>query len=204
MPAYYAEELKNIDVAHEFRKPHPLVAQVKYDSAKGILPLLEGVKFKRGDGAYTEKLTEAVIPYEALLTGRVDNTWEQDFSANVSEKDIAVFHFLESSLQNAVFSSRWKDDGVSEPTDSCKALAIELAMLMFNHNSILPVSIAPSIEEGVMLEYLKGEKKLLVEVYNDGDIAGLIRNGSSILKAVDLDEHEEVLRLSSEYKTLLS
>lgn len=201
-PLYDCAATENIDIGRELSRP--VTAHVKFDPQHGIRDLFDGISVRTGSGEITDSTADAVKPFQAILTSTKSNVWENSDSENHSEKDKAVLQLLESYLHNAVFSSRWTDVGISEPTEACKASALSLSMLIYKQLSILPIRIAPSIEEGIMVTYQEENDKMLVEVYNTGEIAGLLRNDTNILKAVDYDNPEDVIALASEYKNLLS
>lgn len=94
------------------------------------------------------------------------------------------------------------------PTDECIAKTKELCHMVYDTHHIIPRSIAPSIESGLMVAYelesihtKPGEWVAYIEVYNDLDICCLINNNikrqivdSSILQSefiVDIVKHLE-------------
>jgi len=101
MLAYYDTTVENIDIATELGKPRPVIAQVKYDENFGIRKLSDGVSFRKGDGTITDTLSDAVKPYEAILTTTINTARVIPTPKSYTEKDSAVLQLLESSLNNS-------------------------------------------------------------------------------------------------------
>lgn len=105
-------------------------------------------------------------------------------------KDIesAILGHIDSMLSLMRFPEKWRLENISEPTSHCKDLAKETAEKLFYKAKLIPFRIAPSVEEGVMLTYYnqKNNKTLMVEVYNDLEIAGIVNQNKTILLSQDI------------------
>jgi len=90
------------------------------------------------------------------------------------------------------FSKKWSDEGIAEPTMTCKVLASNMAKQLFFRESLIPIRVLPSIEEGIMLTYHNPEnsKTLMIEIYNDGDIAGIVNQNKMILICHDVKNED--------------
>jgi len=193
--------------ANEFSSPRPVVAQMKYNPSAGMTGLLDGVTVRIGEGFSCLKFSMTGSSEGVdLLTGAEDGTEKAGWAfaapveSKVDQQEAAVRGLLEAQLADAVFSSRWKDDGIQEPVASCKEKAVSLAMSIYDEFSILPIRLAPSVEEGVMLTFRGSGKSLLIELYNSGEAVGLISEGKVILQAEELEKEEDIASLVALYK----
>ena len=66
---------------------------------------------------------------------------------------------------------------------------------------IEPYRIAPTIEEGLCLNFTNGNEKLFLEIYNDGDIGYIIENSHSktIIENADISPEEIIFLIERFY-----
>jgi len=74
------------------------------------------------------------------------------------EKDSAVAKHLDQMLDSAPFLDEWEINGIQRPSQQCRKNALSLAQKIFKEYFCLPVRIASSIEEGIMLVYFDQNK----------------------------------------------
>lgn len=210
MAVLHRVDLKGIDqtALDSFRQGNPPIAQMKHDSNRGLLNLLDGIEFRKG--GFGEQASFVVTASQTVQTlvrspeestfavSRNDEVVVVEPGADLQKRD-AVHGVLESILSEAVFSARWKQEGIQEPLDGCKERAISSAMSIYDKFSILPIRVAPSIEEGVMVTYRKGDKELFLEFYNSGEAAGLINVRKSILTSEDIEGSDQIDSLVTQY-----
>ena len=63
---------------------------------------------------------------------------------------------------------------VAQPTDECRKLSKEVVNYILNRYTILPSEVAATVEEGIYLAYTNDTRKMVLEVYNNLTIAGLV------------------------------
>jgi len=67
-----------------------------------------------------------------------------------------------------------------------KTNAVMFMRELFVAHEILPVRVAPTIEEGIFLRYKNGYKDLIVEAYNDSDIGLILTEGKKCMYNEDI------------------
>jgi len=95
------------------------------------------------------------------------------------------------------FPQQWIDDGVDQPSKLANEIAFKTAIDIFSEQKLLPSFVRPSVEEGILLTYWNNYKQrsLKVEIYNDGETAGLINQEKEILTCVDIESSEDLKSL---------
>ena len=117
---------------------------------------------------------------------------------NISDEYVvAGMQHIDNMLSIMKFPDKWETEKVAEPTQLCKMLTKDVAISVFYNEKIMPIRVSPCIEEGITLTYYKPEsnRSLIIEIYNDGDIAGLVNQDKTILLSRDIvdDKFEELL-----------
>lgn len=118
------------------------------------------------------------------------------------KKDSAVAKHLGQMLDSAPFLDEWERNGIQRPTQQCREKALSLAQDIFKKYFCLPVRIASSIEEGIMLVYFdqKKARSLKIEVYNSFEIAGLVNQNKSTKLCIDVNNSSDVEHLFQAFK----
>jgi hypothetical protein len=88
-----------------------------------------------------------------------------------------------------VFPENWRQEGVQEPNAIAKENAFATCNIIFRKDGLLPLIIAPTKEEGIFLKYTARNKTLIIEAYNDGDIAAVVS-----------DEDQKIILYSEDIK----
>ncbi len=118
------------------------------------------------------------------------------------EKDSAVAKHLDQMLDSAPFLDEWEINGIQRPSQQCRENALSLAQEIFKEYFCLPVRIASSIEEGIMLVYFDQNKarSLKIEVYNSLEIAGLVNQNKSTKLCIDVNNSSDLEQLFQAFK----
>lgn len=118
------------------------------------------------------------------------------------KKDSAVAKHLDQMLDSAPFLDEWEINGIQRPSQQCRKNALSLAQKIFKEYFCLPVRIASSIEEGIMLVYFDQNKarSLKIEVYNSLEIAGLVNQNKSIKLCIDVNNSSDLEQLFQAFK----
>jgi hypothetical protein len=102
-------------------------------------------------------------------------------------------HFRNRILQ-ARLPAKWILEGVQPPTTECRAKAYEIWQRLYTKFGLLPVRVSASVEGGITLcyEHATNSKRLIVETYNDLEVAALVNDSNRIvssenIKALDFD-----------------
>ena len=86
-------------------------------------------------------------------------------------------HLQQKVFTKLFFPPHWADEGVKKPNIGAKKNAFMLCMKLYKKYNIEPDRILSTKEEGVYIVYdsvdLHGNKSMIIESYNDGEI-GLI------------------------------
>jgi len=73
----------------------------------------------------------------------------------------------------------WLHNRIAAPTDACKKLTLEVCNYIFKTYNLLPAMIASTVEEGIYLQFRKNTKSLVIEIYNDLEIAAIVNDEST-------------------------
>lgn len=77
-------------------------------------------------------------------------------------------------------------EGTQPPNDECKHMAIKTYIHLFKKYKLIPERIAVSCEGGLYFQYEHFEKVLEIEVFNSGEIAGIVSRAEYILYSEDI------------------
>lgn len=76
------------------------------------------------------------------------------------------------------FPRRWEAEGIDRPNMAAKIESFSIIQKLLEEYQLIPISIAASIEEGICITYnnVTGwqDKSLIIEVYNDLEIALIV------------------------------
>jgi hypothetical protein len=86
----------------------------------------------------------------------------------------------EFRINNVKHPDHWLHEGIATPTEDCKKLTLEVCNHIFKTYNLLPTIIASTVEEGIYLRFDKNTKSLIIEVYNDLEIAALVNDAKKI------------------------
>lgn len=102
-------------------------------------------------------------------------------------------HFHNRILQAQLPAKRILE-GVQPPTAACRAKAYEVWQRLYTKFGLLPVRVSASVEGGITLyyEHASNGKTLVVEMYNDLEVAALVNDSKKIvysenIQGIDLD-----------------
>lgn len=90
---------------------------------------------------------------------------------------LAVYSDLRQKILNDLHTPKhWIAEGVQEPNDTAKLHSCMICWKIYIFKDLLPSRIAPTKEDGVYIAYDREEMSLIIEAYNDGDIALIVCN----------------------------
>ncbi len=97
-------------------------------------------------------------------------------------------HFRNRILQ-AKLPAKWILAGVQPPTAECCAKSYEIWQHLYNKFGLLPVRVSASVEGGITLSYENATngRTLIVETYNDLEVAALINDSKRIAYSENID-----------------
>ncbi len=89
-------------------------------------------------------------------------------------------------------------DGFGSTAPNAMALRVACDVLLALHEDALtPTEIGPSVEEGVTLSFVNGDRYAFLEIYNDGDIAVGYFEGDNDPKTYEFDDSFEQIKQAS-------
>lgn len=135
-------------------------------------------------------LTKASLPeYAHFLSNQLDETTR------------AITDHFQTLLSQAPFLTRWREEGINEPSMSCREAAINAARTIFDKFRLIPARIAPSVEEGIMVTYLGRSASLKVEFYNTMECAAILTLPASTPEFFDVTNIADLCHLAEKYKS---
>jgi hypothetical protein len=122
---------------------------------------------------------------------------ESLYETNERVKSSIQSHLLQM-LDTSPFLSDWKELGVEKPSEKCRERSILLATQLLEEHKILPIRVAYSIEEGIMLVYRNdgNGKSLMLETYNTLEVAGLVKQEKRHLDCIDVKNTKDLNKLA--------
>ena len=116
------------------------------------------------------------------------------FSKFIQKKHVEnkISKQLSYQIDSLKIPNKWQQAGVYPPNIESKNKAKSIATDIYKIFECIPVRIAPSIEEGVYLQYKNFEKRLeiSIEIYNDLDVVAILDDSISIISSVDVTNQE--------------
>jgi len=89
-------------------------------------------------------------------------------------------------------------DGFGSAAPNAMALRVACDVLLALHEDALsPTEIGPSVEEGVTVSFVNGDRYAFIEIYNDGDIAVGYFEGDNDPKTYEFDDSFEQIKQAS-------
>lgn len=94
---------------------------------------------------------------------------------------------LLAKLDSINYPKDWIAQGIKPANVQCKKLTKEILIELFEKYELIPSRIEPSIETAYFLKYNNyiNNKELIIEIYNDLEIAALINQNKTILSSYD-------------------
>jgi antitoxin (DNA-binding transcriptional repressor) of toxin-antitoxin stability system len=114
-----------------------------------------------------------------------------------SDRGAVVIDYLQTRIKDAAVPSRWRLEGVAEPTDACRQLSVGLTKQLFLNHGLLPVKVVVSRQNGIYLEYKSPVGRVLgIEVDNELDVVAAVSDADEVLAsgAFEGDEAKALLR----------
>ena len=113
--------------------------------------------------------------------------------------DDSVDEFLLGRVFDANVPSRWREEGVADPTDDCRRMCLELAEQLFAKHGLLPSKVVASRQEGIYVEYKssKNGRTLGIEVDNQLDVVAVVSDAKQTFASsvFEGEEAEGLLRV---------
>ena len=100
-------------------------------------------------------------------------------------------HF-QNRIMQAALPAKWILAGIHPPTAACRAKAIEVWTRLYRKFGLLPVRVSASVEGGITLcyEHAVSAKTLIIEIYNDLEVAVLVNHSKSIVYSENIAEFD--------------
>jgi len=102
--------------------------------------------------------------------------WDSKIDFEKTEKEL--LNEALDKISNLVLPDSWKDEGVGSPNSTALRNAHIICHKLYAQRKIIPDVVACTKESGVYLRYSDGNKSLIVEAYNDGDVGTVVSNDS--------------------------
>lgn len=108
---------------------------------------------------------------------------------------------IEQMIEMATLGNIWFEEGRPEPNQVAEQLAFKTTKDIFSAYKLIPNAIWASVEGGIMITYWNNKNKcsLKIEVYNDGERAGLVNQNKKILQCNDLTSTTELVLLADTF-----
>ena len=101
------------------------------------------------------------------------------------EASKAAKELMRSMLLAAPFPAKWVQEEIEKPSKECIDQALSKADQIYDQFRLIPLRIALSIEEGIILVYWNSSKNrsLKIEIYNTSEVVGLINENKNIVSS---------------------
>jgi len=106
------------------------------------------------------------------LKDMLSPSWEDQIDFEKTEEDL--FHEALSKIYKLVMPEHWKDEGVEPPNSTAMRIAHVICYIIYNNHKIIPKIVACTKENGIYLRFEDGDKSLIIEAYNDGEVGVLV------------------------------
>ncbi|MCP4137355.1 MAG: hypothetical protein GY754_40685 [bacterium] len=126
--------------------------------------------------------------FKATSTFPISIDKAQDrFSFQETISDSYIKKQLLARLDSISYPRDWVNQGIKPINIQCKKLTEKVLLNLYENYHLIPTRIAPSIESAYFLKYINydNNKELIVEIYNDLDIAALINKNKEIIFSFD-------------------
>lgn len=135
-----------------------------------------------------------------VLEDMLSPDWEDNIDFEVTEK--ILFQRALDKIMNLKLPESWKKEGVEKPNSTAMRNAYKICHILFNSKKLIPRTVACTKENGIFLTFVEGDKSLIVELYNDGEIGSIVTNDKKkeILQSEDILNYNFDCQLEILYK----
>lgn len=84
-----------------------------------------------------------------------------------------LLYFTQRLEEIANLSDDWDSCGTAAPNQASISNAMDILSIL-HETDLVPTQISPSVEEGIGISFVKGDKDAFVECYNDGEVLAVI------------------------------
>lgn len=146
------------------------------------------------DSGTSSSLEDAVQNIVQDTYGSRDDEYIERISQGVTLERLYA-GYAERIKSFAYLRSDWNPYGAAPPNSEAINKALHILAIM-SRSGILPDLINPSVEEGIVFEFMVDDKFFLFEFYNDGDVIYLKRHGDeeSHVSEIGLDKIPLIIR----------
>lgn len=126
-----------------------------------------------------ENLTTGYYPYIfKIIPGGSINVNEVKNNLSIKYKSPFYKHIVDLIFKGLSFPNDWIEEGISPPNIDAKTITKKICLNLHDSYGLIPIKIAPSKEEGVFVYYkhFNNDRTLLVEVYNNLEVAALVND----------------------------
>ena len=124
-----------------------------------------------------------------------------EFTQHLAEKNNALIEGVQKHIEQLLnacgFPQSWIEENINKPNHVCKEEVLRISTLIFEKYKLMPVRVAPSVEEGILLTYWQEEKNktLKIEIYNDLEMVGLINKDKDIVTSKNILHDQDIFTL---------
>lgn len=141
----------------------------------------------------TEKydVEEIIAPDKLFTHSAVSENENLSFTEKVIfKRDNPIYEDIKNKIYHLSFPNRWEKEGIAKPNIHSKEETVKLCRYLFDEYDLIPFRIIATKEGGlaVLYEDFGNNRSLIVEIYNDLDIAALVNDNKnkSIILSVDI------------------
>lgn len=164
------------------------------------------------------------ISLEPMETEKPDTKTSEDYEPNMhigeftisnDDNDVTVDYKPENvvyqSLHDQIFKeiyfpNEWKNEGIFAPNLASKQKTEGVCNDLYEKYNIFPFRVVPNKEEGITIIYRNHDnnRSLIIEVYNNLEIAGLVNDdlNKEIIVSMDIKEELTYQNLMKHYSDL--
>lgn len=107
-----------------------------------------------------------------ILEEMLAPSWEDQVDFKETAKEL--LNKATERITNLTLPPPWVAEGVEPPNSTAIRNALRICHDIFNSKGMIPDQIAPTKENGVFFKYLYGPRQLIIEAYNDGEVAAIV------------------------------
>lgn len=108
----------------------------------------------------------------------------------IFKRDDPIYEDIKNKIYHLSFPNRWEKDGIAKPNIHSKEETVKVCRHLFDEYELIPFRIVPTKEGGltVLYEDFSNNRSLIIEIYNDLDIAALVNDNKnkSVISSVDI------------------
>jgi hypothetical protein len=147
---------------------------------KGLVTEAELISRIRED----KNLPQRKLGIEALKE-MLTPEWEKQLDFDMSEQEL--FKRALDKINNLILPAYWEEEGVEPPNLTAQKNTNRICYQLFDSNKLIPRTVACTKENGVYLNFVNGDKSLIIEAYNTGEI-GVVVNDNALKKILYNEE----------------